>query len=393
MPAYTIPANLPTAWFDARTFTVNGQVETVPPGIYTDPAASLVEGTVYDLRDRREDERLTHAEIAERLNLGHWRISYNVARNLGRRRDGENGRDYNGDLTYRSWNQPRNMRTSPAAPARQGSRSDSSLVAGMFGIEIEFNAGHGAYGSTVRHDAVTAMQGQGISVVEEHYNHTTRPHWKMTTDATVTGGECVSPIMAGDTASLDEVRDVIRAIKAAGGTTASTVGMHVHHNVTHFTTEASRRHLIRTLANVEGALAAYVLPVRAEGTTSCGAGLWRSGEAARLEAVAAYEPGATPNITNYGSVTGVDRYRFFNIDTPIRKYGTVEFRGLGGTLHAGKVRVWVRMGQAVIEAARLGMDFAPDTTPDELVTALRDAGLIGRRTGEKFLAEVARRQG
>lgn len=390
MPATT---ELPTRWYPTRAVTVQGQVETIPAGVYTDHSSALVEQRVYDLRNRQGDDRLTHEDIAAMLNLGHWRISYNVARNLGRRRDGENGRDRDGQLTYRSWNMRRDDRgrAPGAAPARPGARADTGLVAGRFGIEIEFNAASGRNGYAIREDAAAAMRALGIAVEVESYNHTTRRHWKMTTDATVTGGECVSPIMAGDTASLDEVRDVLTAIKDAGGTTGSNVGMHVHHDVTDFDNPDDRVRLVTELQHVERALGAFVAPHRTNGTASCGATFMDTRE---WDMVRRNVVNITPGVGRTGyndSYSTVSRYRFLNIEGPMAKYGTVEFRGLGHTMHAGKVRTWVRIGQAILAHIRNGGTFPADCTPAQLVSTLVDARCLGPRAGERFLAECARR--
>lgn len=396
MPAATIPTNLPTRWYPQRAFTVDGVRQIVPAGVYTDHTAASVEQVVYDLRNRQGEDAWTHYEISDRLGLGHWRVSYNVGRNLGRRVDGEPGRNLAGDLTYRSWNRTGNMRNEPAAPARPGSRPDTSIVTGRFGIEIEFNVATGSdyyAGETARRDAVDNMQEAGIAVALEGYNHHTRSHWKMTTDATVTGGECVSPIMAGDTASLDEVRDVLRCIKAAGGVTRATVGMHVHHDATGFATPESRTRLVNLLRWAEQGMAAYVVPQRISTSASCGATLMQGSH--EWDSVARHIvniiPGSRPN--GYNSEGGtVSRYRFFNIEAPMLKYGTVEFRGLGGTLHAGKVRVWVRMGQAIMKLAASDIEVPAGTsTPESLVAMLRQHNLIGAQTAIKFLSECGRR--
>jgi Putative amidoligase enzyme len=378
-------SNLPTRYYAPTV--LHG--DTVPAGVWTDHGSRDVQDIVYRLRNLQGDDRLTHEEITAVLGLRHWRDSYNAARNVGRRRDGDSGRNTAGELTWRRWNRQRNMRHTPAAPARPGARADGSLVSRRFGIEIEFNRGTGDYDQrqNILRDCTTA----GIRCQEENYNHHTRPHWKMTTDATVTGGEFVSPIMAGDTASLDEVRDVIRIIRSNGGESTQTVGMHVHHDVTDFTTPAMRVALIDALEGAEHALAQFVLPARADGLTSCGSGRYRTGEWTAMRArVGTITPGSEAHLSNH-EYTAVDRYRFFNIGTPMRKYGTVEFRGLGATLHAGKVRVWVRMGQAVIEAARQGYSIPVGCTPRELADRLISFGLLGRQTADKFVSECARR--
>lgn len=51
-------------------------------------------------------------------------------------------------------------------------------------------------------------------------------------------------------------------------------------------------------------------------------------------------------------------------------------------------QVWVRMAEAAIEAARLEYLMSVD----EVVVALRDADLIDRRLGDRFLREVAQHQ-
>lgn len=379
-------AALPTRFYPATH--LHG--DDVPAGVWTDHGSRQVQEIVYHLRNLQGDARLTHEEITAVLGLRHWRDSYNAARNIGRRRDGDSGRNTAGELTWRRWNRQRNMRNNPAAPARPGSRPDGSLVARAFGIELEFN--RGTYqGHNMRHDIVAACTAQGIRAAVEDYNHQTRPHWKMTTDATVTGGEFVSPIMAGDTASLDEVRDVIRIIRDHGGEATAGVGMHVHHNVTDFTTPEMRRNLIDCLQSSEYALSRFVLPARLNGSVSCSA---QTMDAYEWDTIRRYveriTPGTESHLHNHeGSAVG--RYRFFNIGTPMRKYGTVEFRGLGATLHAGKMRVWVRMGQAIIEAARLGHTIPAACSPRELADTLHGWGLLGRQTGDKFVAECDRR--
>ena len=378
-------------------------VEGHPPyasdGVYVDHRDPAVEQAAYELRDRllRENEGASQATLeplAVAFGLRHWRDAYNTVRNVGRRAGAgtgnESGRDSDGELRWRRWNAPRNMRqTQGAAPARQGSRGDSSLVVRRFGVEIEFNRGTGGYGQ--REAIVEEMTALGINAVVEHYNHTTRPHWKMTTDATVTGGELVSPIMAGDTASLDETRDAIRAVKNGGGATGRSVGMHVHHDVTDFTTAAMRERLIDALQASEVAMSKFIPPSRANGSTSCGAAMMSTGEWARVRnAVGSITPGSNPN-GYHDSGSSVTRYRFWNVEGPMRKYGSIEARGLGGTLHAGKVRVWVRMGQAIVEAARQGVTLPANATPQELVDTLRTANLIGSRTGSRFVGECQRR--
>jgi hypothetical protein len=281
------------------------------------------------------------------------------------------------------------MRHTPAAPARPGARPDGSLVARRFGVEVEYDHPHGGN----RHEIVAALVAQGINAQVENYNHNTRPHWKMTTDATVTGGEIVSPIMAGDTASLDEVRDVIRVVKAHGGTASRTVGMHVHHDVTDFTTPAMRARLVSNLQAAERAMGEYVLQARVQGLSSHAGRYMDDRDWAQVQReVEHLTPGSDPTGSNW-SGSNVSRYSFFNVTIPMRKYGTVEFRGLGGTLNPGKVRVWIRMGQALIEASKRDIMIPAGITAVALADLLVNAGLVGRNTASRYVAECDRRMG
>ena len=382
------PSDLPTAWYPEDT--IDG-TDWVPAGIFTDWQDDRTRQTVYELR--ASGARPGHALIAEALNLQHARRSFRAGDAWARRvrRDLARGsRPHTGAMDHRSYSLRPNFRQDPAAaPMRDGSRSDTGFITGRFGIEIEFNAT--GYGADVRAEAVRNMRDAGITVELESYNHTTRPHWKMTTDATVTGGECVSPILAGDTASLDEVRDAIRSIKAAGGTTGRTVGMHVHHDVTDFRDADQRLRLVNTLEAAEAAMSAYVVQDRISPSAPCGATAMQSGDWDRLRRnVPSIMPGSNPN-GYHDSGSSVSRYRFFNLEGPMRKYGSVEFRGLGGTLHAGKVRTWVRFGQALIEAARRDITIPMHATPQQLADVFLENNLVGPRTAEKFLSECARR--
>jgi hypothetical protein len=62
-----------------------------------------------------------------------------------------------------------------------------------FGIELE------TYGAT-RPALITAFREQGLTLVDESYNHTTRTYWKVVSDSSISGGngnEIVSPVLFG----------------------------------------------------------------------------------------------------------------------------------------------------------------------------------------------------
>jgi hypothetical protein len=75
----------------------------------------------------------------------------------------------------------------------------NQLSTRTYGIEVEFF-------NITPVKAVQALTAVGILTAYEGYNHHTRPHWKVTTDASVTkrgtgvgaGLELVSPILQGE---------------------------------------------------------------------------------------------------------------------------------------------------------------------------------------------------
>ena len=93
-----------------------------------------------------------------------------------------------------------------------------------FGVEIEY---HGVS----RYDLKFALEREGIACEVERYNHTTRSHWKVTTDISVRGsehtGELVSPILKGEDgmAQLEKVCEVMNRL---GCQVNRSCGLHVH---------------------------------------------------------------------------------------------------------------------------------------------------------------------
>jgi hypothetical protein len=255
-----------------------------------------------------------------------------------------------------------------------------------FGLEVEFNAANGA---TARHAITDALNGQGVACQVESYNHDTRPHWKMTTDATVSGGELVSPIMDGSPASLQEVRKVLNTVKAHGGTTGRNVGMHVHLDVNDF----RRGDMIRLVANLRAAadvLYAYVPDHRHNGSQTYGA---RRLTQSQWDDLAAYVADGrlspeylsrTRANRNYGCP--VARYSAFNFNS-VLTYGTVEVRLLGHTLNTVKVRNWISVLSGIFNATKRGVEFRHGHILETLVTE----GDVTQEVADAFRAECSRR--
>jgi hypothetical protein len=227
------------------------------------------------------------------------------------------------------------------APTRR-TRSAETVAprAPRFGIEIEFN------GSAwdIRDNIVGTASANGLNARVEDYGHATRDYWKMVTDATVSGGEFVSPPLP--LSELHQVRTALAAVREHGGTPGSNQGMHVHHEVADLD-GTQMLNLLATLRVWQAAIMAAVPDSRYDGSNSCGASFISSHTWRDLEFYARNE-GLRVRGRQYRETLYVSRYVAFNFNATLA-YGTVEFRGLGNTLNYAKVAAWTRVTGAVVE--------------------------------------------
>ncbi|WP_300686606.1 amidoligase family protein [uncultured Bilophila sp.] len=203
-----------------------------------------------------------------------------------------------------------------------------------FGIELEM------VGIT-REQAATALTGVGIEVREEGYNHETRSHWKIVSDASVRGGfELVSPVLRGD-AGIEEVRKAATALDDMGATANRSCGYHVHLDAADLTASDIRA-IVTRYADHESEIDAFMPPSRRGNTnTYCGSviGLARS-ERFR----------SAGTIRDLANAQG-GRYFKVNLQS-YYVHKTIEFRQHSGTINAAKITNWVLFLQQFIEACR-----------------------------------------
>ena len=86
----------------------------------------------------------------------------------------------------------------------------------------------------------------GVNCIVEGYNHSTRRHWKIVTDASLTGSdafEIVSPILQGAD-GMEELRKVTAVLEAANVKINKTCGMHIHFDATGFGVEQVKNLLL-----------------------------------------------------------------------------------------------------------------------------------------------------
>lgn len=91
-----------------------------------------------------------------------------------------------------------------------------------FGVEIEILMTPGLSQELIE----TALRDDGINATIERYNHQTRQHWKIITDASC-GWEIVSPILSGEQ-GLNELRKVCETLTRIGCKVDKSCGLHVH---------------------------------------------------------------------------------------------------------------------------------------------------------------------
>jgi hypothetical protein len=105
-----------------------------------------------------------------------------------------------------------------------------------FGVEFE---AYNVSKTILRNKLIAA----GIQCESEGYNHTTRSHWKIVSDGSLTGNETfelVSPILKGE-AGLAELMKVCDVLNKCGAKVNKTCGTHVHLNARDFSLDQWKR--------------------------------------------------------------------------------------------------------------------------------------------------------
>lgn len=104
-----------------------------------------------------------------------------------------------------------------------------------FGIEIEFLITSSDLRRFLREfSSSNSNNNSGVIVESEHYNHTTRRHWKVVTDASLSsreshyiGRELVSPILEGEE-GFKQLKILCEALNRYGCKVNHTTGLHIH---------------------------------------------------------------------------------------------------------------------------------------------------------------------
>lgn len=279
---------------------------------------------------------------------------------------------------------PSRRRRRAAGPTNaQAPRTGNLILGRAFGIEVEYN-GQGA----APYRLAEELRRLGIEAQEEGYNHTTPTYWKCTTDGTVSGGECVSPILTAPDA-VDEIRPIMQAITRLGSTVGTQCGTHIHHNVNDLDGAAMRR-LVVNIGFAHYAMLNYVLDRRlgASYVADIGQDVYNRLLGA-IDNGRLVPTGQRSSANREGSYLGVDRYVVFNFNS-VLTYGTVEFRAHQGTLNATKIEAWIGLGQAMVEFSRRGGEFDGTVTTNEMVDRFLAEGLLApvlaRRVRERVSA-------
>lgn len=239
-----------------------------------------------------------------------------------------------------------------------------------FGIELEI------VGIT-RQTALRALSAVGIHVQGEAYNHTTRGHWKLVPDSSVSGGfEVVSPILEGER-GIEEAMTVAEALSDAGATVNRSCGFHVHFDAADLSA-ADVKAIVHRYAAHEAEIDAFMPPSRRGGENSFCLPVARFlnrrfDEARTIEELAAAQPG---------------RYFKVNLQS-YRRHGTLEFRQHSGTVNANKVANWVRFLGEFIDQCKRPAAPAPavPAAPAAELPAVSGMRGVQARLAEMFAAQ------
>ena len=240
-----------------------------------------------------------------------------------------------------------------------------------FGVEIEFLRPS----DKNQEEIANALRGIGVQCRVEGYNHTTRTHWKIVSDSSVSShrtglygdNELVSPRLKGQE-GLDELEKVCQTLQLLGCEVNKSCGIHVHHDVTNIVRESDPvakkfiTNLVLFCAKYENIIYKLVSPSRlGRGySTPVRRTFFSSGELSR---VFQNDPLSVTNlksglvnkvvrVVNDKVMNGLlqnNRCCGLNLRN-IWQRGSVEFRYHNGSLSFEKIKSWIVVTNAIVNS-------------------------------------------
>lgn len=243
-----------------------------------------------------------------------------------------------------------------------------------FGLEIEFKGNRNA--------VEQYMNQHGVECHIEGYNHSTRHHWKIVTDASAEY-ELVSPPICGEEA-FRQLKVACDALAFAQAKVDRTCGLHVHHDANDLN--------VRQFANI---FALYIkleetidtfLPEsrRADNNQYCHT-LARTAEQKNRK-LAQLKKAKT--INEIAEEVYSSRYHKVNAQSYLR-HGTIEFRQHSGTVDFDKIYNWVLFTQRIVERAKEGaVQYTYKESTVKLLTLQKMLGIIGSSGASEQFQQV-----
>ena len=238
------------------------------------------------------------------------------------------------------------------------------LPINAFGVEFE---GCGVEQGILA-DALTE---EGLITLREGYNHATRNHFKVVSDASVHGPnpfELVTPKLFGAD-GFAKLRTLCRVVRQMGGDANVSTGLHVHVDAWNCTIRDARS-LLGLWHRIQPVTLMLVPPSR-RNNSYC-----KSVTDQLVQAVNA--------MRGIGQIGRLDRYYNLNLSAYAR-HGTFEFRLHNGSFNADKVIAWTVFVLLVTAAARRGID--PSSVP-QTWEGVADA--IGLTSGTSLIRQAHR---
>jgi hypothetical protein len=186
----------------------------------------------------------------------------------------------------------------------------------------------------------------GVETQYEGYNHSTRNHWKIVTDASCQY-ELVSPPLVG-VPMLDQLRKAMRVMNELNCKIDKTCSVHIHHDVAGYSGDVLRR-LYAMYIRFEDVIDGCHVPSRRKDNNRFCKG-WTN-KVSTLRSLSGRSD--VNSLIKIAQCDGMDSSRYFKLNARNNwvMRGTIEFRHHGASLDAIKIWRWIQLTQVMLNRA------------------------------------------